>query len=191
MIKSKEDYKDYYTCDYMATGIYKNRRNLKVRLLDRRYKFYKLLRKTEYYTNCRKDMLGRICAKWLRFRYEMLCNKYMWSIPINVFGKGLQLVHNGPIIVSGYAKIGEYARVHVGVNIGKAYSHGKDGAPVIGDCCYFGPGAKLFGPITIGNNVAIGANSVVNKSFAGNCTLGGVPAGIISYNTSEVYITKE
>jgi serine O-acetyltransferase len=53
--------------------------------------------------------------------------------------------------------------------------------PRIGDNCYLGPGAKLFGAIVIGDNTVIGANAVVNKSFPnGNVTLGGVPARIIS-----------
>ncbi len=50
-------------------------------------------------------------------------------------------------------------------------------APQIGDNVYISPGAKLFGDIVIGDNVKIGANAVVNKSFPeGNCTLVGVPA---------------
>ena len=47
----------------------------------------------------------------------------------------------------------------------------------------------MFGKIKIGDNTAIGANSVVNKSFEeGNCTIAGVPAKKISDNTSESYI---
>lgn len=192
MIHSKAEYKEYYIADCKATGIYKNRNRLSERLKDRRFHFYKMLRKTEYYTNCRQDFYGKVYAKFLRFRYGRLCDKYMWTIPVNVFGKGLQLVHSGPVVVSGYARIGAYARVHVGVNIGKAYAHGKDGAPVIGDSCYFGPGVKIFGPIIIGDNVAIGANAVVNSSVAeGNCTIAGIPAKIISRNTSANYISKE
>ena len=38
-------------------------------------------------------------------------------------------------------------------------------APTIGHHSYIGPGAKLFGKIIIGDNCAIGANAVVNKSF--------------------------
>lgn len=192
MIRSKMEYREYYAADCKATGLsnYKNR--FIGYLKDRRFRFYKLLRKTEYYTNCRKDFLGKVYAKYLRFKYGRMCDKYTWTIPINVFGKGLQLVHAGAIVVTGSAQIGEYARVHVGVNIGRAYAHGKDGAPVIGNCCYFGPGAKVFGPIIIGDNVAIGANAVVNSSFEdGNCTIGGVPAKIISRNTSGRYINKE
>lgn len=189
MIKSKQDYKEYYEEDLRYTGIYPE--TITRRLKDRRYHFYKMLRKTEYYTNCRKDLIGRFYAKWLRYRYQSLCEQYAWTIPINVFGKGLQLVHAGSIVVTGSAKIGDNARVHVGVNIGRAYAKGKDGAPVIGDNCYFGPGCKVFGPVVIGDNVAIGANAVVNSSFEeGNCTVAGIPARKISANTSERYILK-
>ena len=53
-------------------------------------------------------------------------------------------------------------------------------APIIGDNCFIGPGAKLFGKIKIGDNVAIGANSVVNKSFQDNVTIAGVPARVVN-----------
>ena len=51
---------------------------------------------------------------------------------------------------------------------------------LIGDNCFIGPGAKLFGKINIGDNVAIGANSVVNKNFPDNVTIAGIPAKIVS-----------
>ena len=40
-------------------------------------------------------------------------------------------------------------------------------------------GAKVLGPIVIGDNVTIGANSVVIKNVPDNCTVAGVPAKII------------
>lgn len=187
MIQSKSDYKLFYEEDLRATGL--SRKGFWNRIKEKRYGFYKALRKAEYYTNCRHDIIGRVVGKFVRYRYYRMCEKYCWTIPINVFGKGLQIVHSGAIVVSGDAKIGDYARVHVGVNIGRAYAKGKDGAPIIGDRCYMGPGAKLFGPIVIGDDVAIGANAVVNQSFKeGKCTIAGVPAQKISDNTSERYI---
>ena len=56
----------------------------------------------------------------------------------------------------------------------------KGTAPHIGDDCYLGPGAKIYGDIKIGNNVAIGANAVVNKSLDSNCTIAGIPAKVIA-----------
>ncbi|SDO55863.1 serine O-acetyltransferase [Halobacillus aidingensis] len=189
MIKSLEDYKRFLECDYKATGIYKS--GLKNRLLDRRFKFYKSLRKAEYYTNCRNDFFGKLKAKFLRNRHKWLCDKYNWTIPINVFEEGLAIVHVGPIVVSHKAKIGKNCRLHICVNIGSAWVNGEAGAPVVGNNVYFAPGVKMFGPISIGDNTAIGANSVVNKPFPeGNCTIGGIPAKIISNNTSKKYILE-
>lgn len=51
---------------------------------------------------------------------------------------------------------------------------------------YIGPGAKIFGDIFIADNIAIGANAVVNKSFyESNITIAGVPAKKISNKGSK------
>lgn len=189
MIKSKKDYKEYYQCDLKQTGI-ENKRWYN-RLTDRRFKFYKALRYTEYYNNCKNKWFHKIPKKIINIRYQRLCDKYQWTIPINVFDKGLSIVHVGPIVVSGDAKIGKNCRIHICTNIGNAPAKGIDGAPIIGDNVYIGPGAKIFGGITIGNNCVIGANAVVNKSFYDNCTIAGVPAKKISDNNSKLYIRNE
>jgi serine O-acetyltransferase len=46
--------------------------------------------------------------------------------------------------------------------------------------CHIGPGVKLYGKIKIGDDVAIGANAVVNKDVADHVTVAGVPATVIS-----------
>ena len=79
-------------------------------------------------------------------------------------------------MVSGGAKIGKNCRIHSGVNIGE-----KNGFSEIGCNVYIGPGAKIFGPIKIGNNVKVGANAVVTKSFQDNVVIAGIPAKIIKY----------
>lgn len=188
MISSKDDYKAYLAEDIKRTGL---KLSLKCKILDRRYRFYKSLRKTEYYTNCLHNPFGKLLAKYYRIRHAKLCDKYNWTIPINVFGPGLAIVHVGTIVVSGSAKIGKNCRIHVCTNIGRATINGgaSAGAPILGDNVYIGPGAKLFGPIKIGDNTVIGANAVVNKSFEeGNCIIAGVPAKVISANSSEKFI---
>ena len=56
---------------------------------------------------------------------------------------------------------------------------------------YIGPGAKIFGPIKIANNVAIGANAVVNKDcLEDNATLAGVPARVVSHKGSNGLLIK-
>lgn len=188
--QSKYDWRAIYQADLVASGL--EHPSIRTRLIDRRFKFYKSLRQTEYYTNCRTDFWGIIIGKILRLRHSLLCDKYQWSIPINVFGPGLALVHTGTIVVSGDAKIGQNCRIHACVNIGRAPSAEGAGAPTLGDNVYIAPGAKLYGQITIGNNTAIGANAVVNSSFPeGNCSLGGIPAKIISYKGSSPYILRK
>lgn len=188
MIKNKAEYKYFLSEDLKRTGL---ENNIRVRLLDRRYKFYRSLRRTEYFTNCKKDFLGKLFSKILRIRHSKLCDKYNWTIPINVFEEGLAIVHVGTIVVNGDARIGKNCRINACTNIGRASIHGGQatGAPILGDNVYIAPGAKIFGPIVIGDNTAIGANAVVNKSFEdGNYTIAGIPARIISMETSKKFI---
>ena len=74
------------------------------------------------------------------------------------------------IFVSGGAKIGSNCVIFQQVTIGSNTlpdSKGT-GAPVIGDNCYIGAGAKIIGNVRIGNNVRIGANAVVYKDVPNN-----------------------
>lgn len=140
-----------------------------------RLRYLYLLRKSEYYLNRnRYNIIG-----WVYFwRYRRLGLKLGFSIPLNVFGPGLSLPHYGPIVVNQKAKIGANCRLHVCTNIGA--SAGGSEAPKLGDNVYIGPGAILFGDITIADNVTIGANATVNKSFEQqNVVLAGSPASIV------------
>lgn len=77
--------------------------------------------------------------------------------------------------------MGANCRLHACVNIGA--SGGSKKAPSIGDNVYIGPGAIIFGDIVIPDNVTIGANATVNKSFeTENCVLAGTPAEIVKTN---------
>lgn len=91
---------------------------------------------------------------------------------------GLRINHPGTIVVNPGAKIGDYCDIHQGVNIGTNIEEGS--VPVLGNNVYIGPGAKLFGKIQIGDDVMIGANAVVTKSFPANVRIAGIPAKIIS-----------
>jgi len=81
----------------------------------------------------------------------------------------------GGIIVSGYAKFGDNCRIRNGVVVGLRRLD-EPSAPVIGDNVDIGAGAKLLGPISIGNNVVIGANAVVICDVPDDCIAIGVPA---------------
>lgn len=137
--------------------------------------YLKMLRKEEYFFNCRKDFLGRVCYLWYFRRKNRIGNRLGFKIPKNTFGPGLTIYHNGEIIVNETARIGANARLHGGNCIG---NNGKeDIAPIIGDNLDMGIGSKIIGPIVLGDRVRTGANAVVTHSFCdSDITLVGIPA---------------
>lgn len=149
------------------------------------WKFQIKMRKCEYAKNCRQNtIIGKALFK-IRYRHYLRYGlKLGFSIPLNVFGPGLCLCHAGTIIVNEWARVGSNARIHACVNIGSFSRFDDDfkidNAPIIGDNVYIGPGAKLYGKIIIGNNVAVGANAVVNKDVPDHVTVAGVPARVIN-----------
>jgi len=74
-------------------------------------------------------------------------------------------------------KAGNYCGFNSGVLLGNVDA--PDNRPVLGDYVAFGPGAKAFGGVTIGNNVFVAANAVVTKDVPDNVVVAGVPAKII------------
>lgn len=173
-IASKTDLYMFLEADRVALG---REKTIKDYSLNDIWRFQRALRWYEYALNCEREPWMRI---YLRLRLRRLSRRLGFTIPPNTFGPGLSIAHYGTIVVSAHARIGSNCRVHVGVNIGVAAAHG-DAAPVLGDNCYVGPGAKIFGPVVIGDNTAIGANAVVNQGFPqGKVTIGGVPAHIVS-----------
>lgn len=52
------------------------------------------------------------------------------------------------------------------------------------------PGSKVVGNVHIGNNVVIAANSVVTKDIPDNCIVGGIPARILSEDSSNFFIGR-
>jgi serine O-acetyltransferase len=178
MIKSKKDYLAFLEADRIAlnkkkpgfiSGI------INIVFPDYIWNFQKLLRKTEYIKNCRKSFLDDLYLLLLQFKFKRLSLKLGFSIPLNVFGSGLAIVHYGTIVINANARIGANCRIQTCTNIGA--SGGSAKAPQLGNNVYIGPGAKIFGDITIANNIAIAANAAVNKSFTEeNILIGGVPA---------------
>jgi serine O-acetyltransferase len=80
------------------------------------------------------------------------------------------------VVVHAKSRIG--SRVLIGQNITIGGSFGS-GVPVIGDDVWIGPGARIFGSISVGSNVVIGANAVVNRDVPSNCVVAGVPARVL------------
>ena len=181
MIRSKQDYLFYLSEDRIALGKRKKGILAEIKQFffpDYIWQFQKLMRKFEYYSNCKRDVFSKIYTLLLRIKFRKISLKLGFSIPINTFGPGLSIVHYGTIVVNGNAKIGANCRIHASTNIGA--SNGSNKAPQIGDNVYLAPGVIIFGDIHIPNNTLISANSTVNKTFTEeNTMLAGSPAKVI------------
>lgn len=94
------------------------------------------------------------------------------EVPI---GKNFVIEHSGGIVVSGYASFGDDCTIRNGVVIGLARVE-EPSAPRFGHGVDIGAGAKILGPIRIGNRVVIGANAVVLQDVPDDCIAVGVPA---------------
>jgi serine O-acetyltransferase len=100
------------------------------------------------------------------------------DLPCEVqIGKRLVIEHFGDIIISGDTVLGDDVVIRNGVTIGLRHT-GIAGAPVIGNRVDIGTGAKILGAITIGDDVAIGANAVVLQDVPPHSIAVGVPAVI-------------
>lgn len=193
MIESKKDYYEFLKCDKTALG--RNHLKRPRFMHDVIWSYQILLRKCEYYNNCRHDFIGKIICKLLKMRFVHLNHKLGFSIPLNVFDKGLSIAHYGTIVVNANAVVGENCRIHEGVTIGVTgddYKDGKTGsAAIIGDRVFLASGVKVIGRVQIANDVAIGANSVVvHDILEANTTWAGIPAKKISSKGSSQYILR-
>lgn len=185
MIKSYEDYLKYLEADRISLGQKRKKPKIVGDLKNNIYKFQRLLRKLEYLKNCKRGIIYKGIYYVERYRYQRLSDRLRFEIPLNVCGPGLCLVHGGTIIINGKAKIGKNCRIQSMVNIG-SNDRDKIEAPIIGDNVFIGPGVKIYGGVQIANNIAIGANAVVNKSFLEeSVTIAGVPARIVSRKGTE------
>lgn len=105
---------------------------------------------------------------------------------VTPIGKGLRIAHVGNIIIAGGVKIGENCTIHQCVTIGRTFSGSKAGCPIIGNNVIIFPGAIIVGNIMVGDNSVIGANSLVIDNVPANSVIGGVPAKVLSCDSSKV-----
>ena len=181
IITSKKDLRLFLEADRIALGRKFSLRNFFY--VDYIWRWTKLLRTAEYYYNCRHDIFGRMYFCFILRRFRRLSTLLGLDIPLNVFGPGLSIAHGGKIVVNPHVKVGKNCRIHVDVVLGQGAK--TIDVPTIGDNVHIGPGVKVLGDVVIGDNIVIAANAVVTKNFSnGNCTIGGVPAKIISRHSS-------
>ncbi len=125
----------------------------------------------------------RMCAQGVPLA-PVLCDvvsRALFRVQIGdrvTIGSGLTLTH-GNVVIDGRTTIGSNCQINPWVTIGLSNSR-KIGfsvqGPTIGDNVHIGTGAKVLGPITIGDHARIGANAVVVHDVPANTTVVGMPA---------------
>lgn len=116
-----------------------------------------------------------------RFMFRFIRNHYGIELPYSTrLGRRVIIEHQHGIVIHGNAIIGDDCVIRQGVTIGNRSMDYPADAPNLGARVNIGAGAKLLGNITIGDNVNIGANSVVLCSVASNQTVVGIPARAVT-----------
>lgn len=102
--------------------------------------------------------------------------------PAAKIGTGFLIAHVGSIIVGGGTIIGNNCDIRQNVTLGGNFNKiNKDGRmqPILEDNISIGAGACILGPIIIGTNSIIGANSVVTRDIPRGKIAAGIPAKVI------------
>ena len=95
-------------------------------------------------------------------------------------GTGVFIDHGMGVVIGETAEIGEFVTLYHGVTLGGVSWRKEKRHPTIGNHVVVGGGAKILGPITVGDHSRIGANSVVVKDVPPNSVVVGVPGRITS-----------
>lgn len=128
---------------------------------------------------------SQLAGLWL----DRLTIRYGISIPIATrIGPGFYIGHFGGIFINPEVTFGRNCNISQGVTIGVSGRGEKRGCPVIGDNVYIGPGAKIIGPVRVGNHAAIGANCVVTRDVPDHGVVVGAASRIISAGGSADFV---
>lgn len=104
--------------------------------------------------------------------------------PAAKIGKRLFIDHGSGVVIGETSEIGNDVTIYHGVTLGGTGKHKNKRHPTIKDNVLIGTGAKILGPITIGENSKIGANAVVLKDVPPNTIAVGIPAVIKEKKTT-------
>lgn len=106
--------------------------------------------------------------------------------PGAVIGSGLFIDHGMGVVVGETSEIGNNVVLFQGVTLGGTGKQRGKRHPTLGSHVVVGAGAKVLGPITIGDYVKIGANSVVLQNVPDHSTVVGIPGRIVRIKDERV-----
>lgn len=99
--------------------------------------------------------------------------------PGATIGRRLFIDHGAGIVIGETAEIGDDVTIYQGVTLGGTGKESGKRHPTIGNNVVISSGAKVLGSFRVGDNVKIGAGSVVLKEVPDNCTVVGIPGKVV------------
>ncbi len=133
------------------------------------YKAVRAYRRAHWFHKHRFYFIARAISQLARHRTGIEIH------PGAKIGKGLFIDHGMGVVIGETAEIGDYCTIYHGVTLGGT---GKDKGkrhPTVGNNVLISSGAKILGPMKIGDNAKIGANAVVLSEVESDTTVVGVP----------------
>jgi serine O-acetyltransferase len=100
--------------------------------------------------------------------------------PGAILGPGLFIDHATGVVIGETAEVGDDVTIFHGVTLGGTGRESGKRHPTVGDRVTIGAGAKVLGPIKIGDDSRIGANAVVVKEVPASAVVVGVPGQTVS-----------
>ena len=125
--------------------------------------------------------LWRMKLRWLG-RFASHCSRFLTGIEIHpgaTIGRRVFIDHGMGVVIGETAELGDDCTLYHGVTLGgTTWNKGKR-HPTLGKGVVIGAGAKVLGPVAVGNGARIGSNAVVVKDVPAGATAVGIPARII------------
>ena len=131
--------------------------------------------------------LWRYKLRWLA-RFISTLARWITGIEIHpgaVIGRRFFIDHGMGVVIGETAIIGDDCMLYHGVTLGGTTWDKVKRHPTLKDGVVIGAGAKILGPITLGNNVRVGSNSVVVRSIDDNETVVGIPGRIVKKKAND------
>ena len=109
--------------------------------------------------------------------------KFVTGIEIHpgaTIGRGLVIDHGAGVVIGETAEIGDDCTIYQGVTLGGTGKNVGKRHPTLGNNVMIGAGAKVLGPLTIGDNAKIAAGAVALHDVPADSTAVGIPARVVS-----------
>lgn len=133
-------------------------------------------------------------SKGLKWLARFISGLARWFTGVEIhpaakIGERFFIDHGMGVVIGETAEIGDDCTLYHGVTLGGTSANEGKRHPTLADRVVVGAGAKVLGPINIGNDVRIGSNAVVLKSVTEDRTVVGVPGRIIDLKKD--YVRQE